>query len=156
MENAADALKMAFAVFVFIIALSIVFSLISQAKQTADVVLERSDKTNYYDWIESNFADGRTVGIDTVISTLKNYKNQNIYVIIKEGNDKKEFNYSSSSDLVDEYIEKHAEKNYTFKETVKEITIGGRYKVAEDGTRITIEQGQTRTYIIYEKIKEED
>lgn len=154
MENAADALKMAFAVFVFIIALSIVFSLISQAKQTADEVLANSDKTNYYDkWIEGIDDNGRTVGVDTVISTLKNYQNQNIYVIIKEGNVETEFNYSSSmNDLVDEYIEKYAGRNYMFKETVREINIGGRYKVAEDGTRITIEQGQTRTYIIYEKI----
>lgn len=50
MENAADALKMAFAVFVFIIALSIVFSLIGNVKETADTVLYYADKTNYYEW----------------------------------------------------------------------------------------------------------
>lgn len=54
MENASDALKMAFAVFVFIIALSIVFSLISQVKETADAILFASDKTTYYDWIEGD------------------------------------------------------------------------------------------------------
>lgn len=48
MENAADALKMAFAIFVFIVALSIVFSLIGKVKETADAVLANSDKTNYY------------------------------------------------------------------------------------------------------------
>ena len=50
MENAADALKMAFAIFVFIVALSIVFSLIGKVKETADAVLANSDKTNYYQY----------------------------------------------------------------------------------------------------------
>lgn len=62
MENATDALKMSFAVFVFIIALSIVFSLISQAKETADAVLFYSDKTSkyyekYYDWVTGNLEE---------------------------------------------------------------------------------------------------
>lgn len=48
MENTADALKMAFAIFVFIVALSMVFSLIGNIKETADAVLYYSDKTNYY------------------------------------------------------------------------------------------------------------
>ena len=62
MENATDALKMAFAVFVFIIALSIVFSLISQAKETADTVLFYSDKTNYYDWETGNLEERKNSG----------------------------------------------------------------------------------------------
>lgn len=49
MENAADALKMAFAIFVFVIALSIVFSLIGHVKETADAVLFYTDKTNFYE-----------------------------------------------------------------------------------------------------------
>lgn len=50
MENASDALKMACAIFIFVIALSIVFSLISKIKTTADTILYYSDKTNYYEW----------------------------------------------------------------------------------------------------------
>ena len=50
MENASDALKMAGAVLIFIIALTIVFSLISQIKTTSDSVLFNSDKLNYYTW----------------------------------------------------------------------------------------------------------
>lgn len=54
MENATDALKMAFAIFVFIVALSMVFSLIGKVKETADAVLYYTDKTNYYDWETGN------------------------------------------------------------------------------------------------------
>lgn len=50
MENAADALKMAFGVLVFIVALTVLFFQLSQIKQTADTVLLYSDKTNYYEW----------------------------------------------------------------------------------------------------------
>ena len=54
MENSVDALKMAFAVFMFIVALSIIFSLLTKTKDTADVILFYSDKTNYYDWEEGS------------------------------------------------------------------------------------------------------
>lgn len=57
MENAADALKTTFAIFVFIIALSIAFSLISDIKQTADVILYEADETSYYDWLEGDLKE---------------------------------------------------------------------------------------------------
>lgn len=57
MENASDALKMAFAVFVFIIALSTVFSLISQVKETADAILINSDRTTYMEAMEGNLEE---------------------------------------------------------------------------------------------------
>ena len=76
MENAVDALKMAFAIFVFIMALSIVFSLFTQIKDTADSVLYLSDKTNFYEWETGNLTNGRIVGEDTVIATLYNQAQQ--------------------------------------------------------------------------------
>ena len=39
MENAVDALKIAFAVFVFLIALTVTFSMIAKVKSTAEYVL---------------------------------------------------------------------------------------------------------------------
>ena len=71
MENATDALKMAFAVFVFVIALSTVFSLMTKTKEVADTVLWYSDKTNYYDLTDEKTDEGRIVGEDTVISALQ-------------------------------------------------------------------------------------
>ena len=54
MENASDALKMAFACLVFVIALTSTFSLISRIKETADKILFYSDKMNYYEWVKGN------------------------------------------------------------------------------------------------------
>ena len=48
MENAVDAFKNAAAVLVFVIALTIAFALLSQAKATSDIMLFASDKTYYY------------------------------------------------------------------------------------------------------------
>ena len=53
MENATDALKIAFAIFVFVIAITLTFSLISQAKSTSDYVLSYSDRTNFYEHSDS-------------------------------------------------------------------------------------------------------
>lgn len=44
MENAVDALKIAFGVLVFVIALTVAFALLSQAKATSDIMLFASDK----------------------------------------------------------------------------------------------------------------
>ena len=65
-------LKMAFAIFVFIIALSIVFFLLSEIKSQQHSIMFDSDKTNYFAWETGSLENGRIVGIDTVISTLKN------------------------------------------------------------------------------------
>ena len=47
MENAADALKMAAAILIFIIAIASAFSLFGTAKQTADSIVGRRDKQTY-------------------------------------------------------------------------------------------------------------
>ena len=71
MENAVDALKIAFGILVFVIAITVSFTLFSQAKSTSDIVLYSSDKTNYYTYQDSNLEP--EVGIDTVISELNRY-----------------------------------------------------------------------------------
>lgn len=55
MENAADALKMAAAILIFIIALSVAFSIIGTTKQTADSIITMRDKQAY---LESADLDG--------------------------------------------------------------------------------------------------
>lgn len=84
MENAADALKIAFAVLVFAMAITMTFMSISQAKATADAVISMTDKTNYYDYYEGT--DENIVGIDTLISTLYRYHKESFWVTIKEEN----------------------------------------------------------------------
>ncbi len=156
MENATDALKMAFAVFMFIVALSVVFSLMTKIKDTADTVLWYSDKTNYYSWSNEKTDNGRTVGEDTVISALYTQVKEKVFVQIREGENLETFEPSSMEEVVNkkqDYINKYlSEGTKTYKEKIMEITTGGVYRTAEDGTRITIQPGTTRTYVIYEKI----
>lgn len=155
MENAADALKMAFAIFVFIVALSIVFSLMTKIKGTADTVLWYSDKTNYYDWAEENTDNGRTVGEDVIISALYTIVEEKLYIQVKDGATTTTFAPSILPAEVErrqKYINDNLNSgSNTYKERVMELTTGGVFRTAEDGTKITIQPGTTKTYVIFEK-----
>lgn len=151
MENASDALKIAFAVFVFVIAMSIVFSLLSQVKTTADTILFYSDKTNYYEYDTGLNKDGRIVGEEAIISSLYSLKRESTYIKIKTDNNiEREFTPSSGDEDIKNFISDYLGKGKMYSEKISEVTIGGEYKVGEDGTRITVQAGQHRTYIIYE------
>lgn len=90
MENAVDALKMAFGMIVFVIAMSATIYLISVATSTSEVLLYAADSTNYYDNIKLENAEvtTRTVSIETIIPTLYRYYKENFAVEIfdKDGN----------------------------------------------------------------------
>lgn len=153
MENASDALKMAFAVFVFIIALSIVFSLLTKIKETADMVLFHTDKTNYYEWETGTLDNGRVVGEDTIISSLYKQQKELTYISIKGNTQDIEFKPSDLQQARIEYIQQNLNTgNTTYLENITEITTGGEYMVGEDGIKITITPGTTRTYVTYTKI----
>ena len=161
MENAVDALKIAAAVLVFVIALTIAFALLSQAKATSDIMLFASDKTNYYTY--SNEADnsaGRIVGADVVISSLYRYYKESVVVRIVEGTNITEFNTETDGGLsqrerkkrVNDWIEKNSSTlNGTFLETFDEVKKSGEYIVEDDGSEITVQSGQTSIYITYTK-----
>lgn len=151
MENATEALKMAFAIFVFIMALALVFSIISKVVKTSESILYYSDKTNYYEWERASNENGRIVGVDTIIATL--YKqSSSLYAdhsfmpyIIIDGT----IYPPDASNNYKTWIEENITKDNKYTENILEITIDGKYKEAEDGTKIIIEPGQTRTYVIY-------
>lgn len=83
MENAVDALKIAFAVLVFTMALSLAMIMFTQVRETADIVLRVSDVSQYIEYIESDQYSGesRVVGLETIIPTLYNYYRENYTVI---------------------------------------------------------------------------
>lgn len=85
MENAVDALKIAFAIFIFVLALSLAMTMFSQAGETADLVLKSSDVTEFMDYIEiSDMENGeRIVGLETIIPTLYKYYKENYTVIFR-------------------------------------------------------------------------
>ncbi len=80
MENAAEALRIAFAVFVFVIALAVSFFMISQARQTADVVFAMEDDSRYFaeglegiTYLSAGAQGEQLVGWDTVVSEIYRY-----------------------------------------------------------------------------------
>lgn len=82
MENATDALKMAGAVLIFVLAISIIILAFGQVRETADTILDYRDRETVY--IEGNYyyeqtGTERQVGLETIIPSiyrayLENYK----------------------------------------------------------------------------------
>ncbi len=87
MENAVEALKMAFAVLFFVGALTISMFTFSQARATSEAVLYSKDNSNFEDYIDSEDASKeRTVGLDSVILTLYRYYKEDYTVVFKNKN----------------------------------------------------------------------
>lgn len=159
MEDAADALKIAFAVFVFVIAITLTFALTSQAKDTADYVLYYNDETNFYDHTYS--ADtNRQVSFSEVISTLYRFYKESICVTVNLGpSNVTTFDLSNSSYTNEAQIEKElgdyiegtlsSYKDKKFKEEFVEVPISGIYETGEDGTQITLSSGGNKLYVTY-------
>ena len=88
MENAVKALEMAFAVMIFIIALSVSMYAFNNAKKTSDIMLYAQDKTNYYEYqgAKGKTAEDRIVGLETIIPTVYKYYKENYTVLFRQGN----------------------------------------------------------------------
>ena len=93
MENAVEALKMAFAMFIFCLALTVCIVSINQAKKTADTVFSYKDKnTKYVDNLENityttSTKENRTVSLETIIPTVYRYPKEGfgVTIIDKQG-----------------------------------------------------------------------
>lgn len=89
MEHASDAIIMAGAILIFIIALSTAMMVFSQARATVDTVIYTSDETNFYEYLgdtSNNTIKSRTVGWETVIPTLYKYYKENYTVVFLNSN----------------------------------------------------------------------
>lgn len=169
MENAADALKIAFAIFVFVVAITIAFSLVAKAKSTSDYVLFYADKTNFYDRLDSKESN-RVVSISDVISTLYRYYKESLCVTIvlpdntyrfdlnmsKADLKKLELNQAPSTEnaiekMLEDFIASKliAYADAKFEEEFVEIPISGIYETGEDDTEITLSPGGKKIYITY-------
>lgn len=87
MENAAEALKMAGAVLIFVLALSIIILSFNQVRETADIILDYRDRETMY--IDGNYyyqssGTERQVGLETVIPSIIRAYTEN-YKIVFEG-----------------------------------------------------------------------
>ena len=158
MEDAADALKIAFAVFVFVIAITLLFALTSQAKSTADYVLYYNDETNFH----LPFPGGeREVAGSEVISTLYRYYKESISITIDVGDGSPAtFDLATETYSTEQAIQERLGtyikdkllsllEDAKFSEEFVEVPISGIYMTGEDGTQITLSAGGSKVYVTY-------
>ena len=84
MENAVDALKMAGAAMLFVLAFSIAMFMFGKARTTTDAVLDNLRIDNYFsrvDPLKNN--ETRKVGIETIIPTLYRYHQQDANITVR-------------------------------------------------------------------------
>lgn len=177
MENAADALKIAFALLVFVIAITIVFTMISKVKSTADTVLYYTDDANFQTHMEVTADEllqpNRIVHKSDVISTLYRYYNESIAVtldlngeiyVFDKGNEKKwdptkpgtvSLNLNTEKQIEEnlaEFIEgplNNIGKDEPFIEEFVEVPISGIYLTGDDGSEIVLSSGGKKVYVTY-------
>ena len=132
MENATDALKMAFAIIVFTMALTIAIIMFSQLNQVSKVVISSSDITQYYEYeIATNEEQTRIVGLENVIPTLYKYYRENYTVLFlaKDGTPLKLYetqtniNLWSEKGVIGQYYQNKSDNNPVCTFDVDEETI---------------------------------
>ena len=83
MEDVVDALKIAFAALIFVVALAVFYRMISLAKSTSDAVLYSIDKATYYAYSpEENLVENRVVTLKDMIPTIYRYPKEDYGVTI--------------------------------------------------------------------------
>ena len=86
MENATDALHMAAAVLIFVLALSISINACGEVRQTAQTIIQYKDREYDYSYVDQAGSTQRKVGIESIIPSIyKAYKEN--YKIIFETNE---------------------------------------------------------------------
>lgn len=85
MENATQALIIAFTVLVFVIALTVSMVSLNSVKRVSDTILYTKDETNYYTYtdVKGKAKENRIVGLETIIPTLYKYHKENYTVVFK-------------------------------------------------------------------------
>ena len=87
MENVADALKMAGAVLIFVLAVSVTIVFFGQVRETSDIILNYRDRETSYQYyeIQGNDDSIRTVGIESVIPAIFRAYLENYLIAIDFG-----------------------------------------------------------------------
>lgn len=108
MENAVEALKIAFAVMMFVVALSLSISSLSIANSAVDAIINLNDRETEYTYVEPT-SSNRTVGVETVVTSMYKayqesfdihfYKSNGEPLIIYDSKDGVGINYINGSEV---------------------------------------------------------
>lgn len=86
MENSSKALELAFAVMVFVMALTVAMTMFTKAREASEAVLKASDQTQYYSYINADSkSEFRIVSFETIVPTLYKYDKERYKVTFKKG-----------------------------------------------------------------------
>ena len=80
MENAVEALKIAVSVMIFAMALTIGISSLSNANSAIDTIINLRDRETEYTYVEPTKESIRTVGIETVVTSIYRAFEENIAI----------------------------------------------------------------------------
>lgn len=165
MDNAADFLKTSFAVLIFIIAISVTFSMVSKVTTASRTILKNSDRNTYFrPMTEAETAKSRKVTNETVISMINRIEQESFCIKVIDGNLTWFFDIENSKiedngtitektldEIINEYMLNTINEQSTFNETFTEQVYEGVYKTADDGTTLVIHQGAAKLHITYTK-----
>lgn len=118
MENAADALKMAAWVLIFVVALSIIINAFGIARQTTDILISYNDNEYYTDYVEQGNTE-RKVGYETIIPAIYRAYKEN-YKIIFLNNDGTPMYFYENKDTEEQINYIDLEKQNVGNDTAKE------------------------------------
>lgn len=85
MENAAEALKIAFAVALFVMALTLSMSSFSQAMSAVQAITTMRDRELEYTYVKPTEEFSRFVGIETVVSSIYRAYEENLEIYFYQG-----------------------------------------------------------------------
>lgn len=212
MDNAIDAIKIAFAVLVFVIALTISMVMFTKAREVSEKVFHMTDQTSSYTYMSDvkldgngdpvldkngepirivDYGKGRIVSAEAIVPMLYRYNKEHLnIVILDKGNiiakynldeetinnerwvghasdEKLRIDYDLAGPIIPSYtingykyepqynkpggLYKYLNSN-KFRETFFEQRYSGKEIISEDNESIELVKGNTKTWIIYEKI----
>lgn len=87
MENAVDALKIAFAIMMFVMALSLSIFSLSKANNAVTSITSLNDRETEYNYVEPNTENTRIVGAETIVPTMYKAYKENFQIYFFDKND---------------------------------------------------------------------
>lgn len=87
MENASDALHMAAAVLIFVLALSISINAFGEARQTAQMLVNYNDREYNYSYVEDNGGTERLVSLESILPSIYKAYKENYKIVFRDSDD---------------------------------------------------------------------
>ena len=92
MENAIDALHMAVAVLIFVVALSISINAFGEVRMTAQTILDSKDKEYSYTYVEDNGTTERIVGLESIVPSIYKAYKENYKIVFRDDDSSEDAN----------------------------------------------------------------